>query len=321
MRWNGSVTRISSSSGIPGPSSSIAISTACAVEPIVARARLPYLTALSIRLASARFNRSRLAFADNRLRRLHGDRKPGMGHVIDDAGEQCRKTAGWRACSCSVPLRSLTKSVEPGPRQPLPRNSSRRPGRAAWLRLLPRHHALRARAADGSPTDLVGVACRQRSRPAASSRCSPPASRTRWMAGSLAATVLEARFVWFAGGVASVRRPRLRWVTPVEALRLAPSGWCTSLPCCSSRRSPLCCTAGPPRSGKAVWVVLAVVFVLDYLGGPCSTYPVAVSSSPFARTSPRSRSRPGRGAPAVVALLCVALTTWGVAGFRRRDIG
>ena len=42
-------------SGIPGPSSSIVISTACGAGRIAARARLPYFTALSSKLVTARF--------------------------------------------------------------------------------------------------------------------------------------------------------------------------------------------------------------------------------------------------------------------------
>lgn len=80
---------MSSSLGILGPSSSIVISIACGVERIAARARLPYLTALSIRLVGARFKAAGWHSQTMGCADSIGNRKSGIGYVVNHAGKKC----------------------------------------------------------------------------------------------------------------------------------------------------------------------------------------------------------------------------------------
>ena len=154
-----------------------------------------------------------------------------------------------------------------------------------------------------------------------SSRCAPPpASRARagW---PLAATVLGSALVLVAGGGGLGASYGLSVGDPGEALRLAAQQLGTSLPCCSSRRSPLCCTAGPPGGGRRSGWCLPCGSSWTTSAGLLDVPQWLVSSSPFAHIPEVPVADLTWGAPAVIALLCVALTALGVAGFRRRDIG
>jgi ABC-2 type transport system permease protein len=75
-----------------------------------------------------------------------------------------------------------------------------------------------------------------------------------------------------------------------------------------------------PGWGKVVWVVLAVWFVLDYLGGLLNVPDWLVKSSPFAHIPEVPAADLTWGAPTVIAALCLLLVAVGVTGFRRRDI-
>ncbi len=146
-------------------------------------------------------------------------------------------------------------------------------------------------------------------------------SRTRWMLGSLGATVLGSALVLVAGGGGLGASYGLSVGDPGEAFRLAAQQL-VYLPAVLLLAALAALLHGwAPRWGKVVWVVLAVWFVLDYLGGLLDVPQWLVSSSPFDHIPEVPVADLTWGAPAVIAVLCVALTAVGVAGFRRRDVG
>jgi len=76
---------VSSSSGIPGPSSSTTISIACDARRSLDCSRFPILDGVVEQITNRSLQGSRLAFVEDGLRRAHTDRKPGTAHLVDDA--------------------------------------------------------------------------------------------------------------------------------------------------------------------------------------------------------------------------------------------
>ena len=75
-----------------------------------------------------------------------------------------------------------------------------------------------------------------------------------------------------------------------------------------------------PGWAKAVWAVLAVWFVLGYLGELLRPPAWLKTLSPFAHTPAVPVEPLSFGAPVVIALLVALATVAGVVGFRQRDM-
>jgi ABC-2 type transport system permease protein len=145
-------------------------------------------------------------------------------------------------------------------------------------------------------------------------------SRRRWMLGTLTTTLLGGAAVLLAGGlglgttyalatsdlgelprVAGLEMVYLPAVLVPAALAALLDGW-------------------RPGWAKAAWAVLAVWFVLGYLGALLHAPDWLVRSSPFARTPAVPADPLSWGAPAVIAAVVVLLVAAGVLGLRRRDV-
>jgi ABC-2 type transport system permease protein len=145
-------------------------------------------------------------------------------------------------------------------------------------------------------------------------------SRTRWMLESLAATLLGSIAVLYAGGLGLGTSYGISVGDPGEALRLAGQQL-VYLPAVLLLAALAALLHGwAPGWGKVVWVVLAVWFVLDYLGGLLHVPDWLVKSSPFAHIPEVPVAALTWTAPLVITALCLLLVAAGVAGFRRRDI-
>jgi ABC-2 type transport system permease protein len=145
-------------------------------------------------------------------------------------------------------------------------------------------------------------------------------SRTSWMLGSLGATVLGSAAVLVAGGLGLGASYGLSAGDPGQALKLAGQQL-VYLPAVLLLAALAALLHGwRPGWGKVVWVVLAVWFVLDYLGGLLNVPDWLVKSSPFAHIPEVPAADLTWAAPTVIAALCLLLVAVGVTGFRRRDI-
>jgi ABC-2 type transport system permease protein len=145
-------------------------------------------------------------------------------------------------------------------------------------------------------------------------------SRSRWMLGTLTITLLGSAAVLLAGGlglgstyalatsdlgelprVAGLQLVYLPAVLVPAALAALVNGW-------------------RPGWGRVAWAVLAVWFVLGYLGGLLHAPEWLVRSSPFTRTPAVPADALTWGAPALIAAVAVLLVAGGVLGLRRRDV-
>jgi ABC-2 type transport system permease protein len=75
-----------------------------------------------------------------------------------------------------------------------------------------------------------------------------------------------------------------------------------------------------PGWAKVAWAVLAVWFVLGYLGGLLNAPDWLVQSSPFTRTPAVPVDPLSFGAPLVIAVVTALLVAGGVLALRRRDV-
>lgn len=145
-------------------------------------------------------------------------------------------------------------------------------------------------------------------------------TRTRWMLGSLTVTVLGSAAVLFAGGlglglssalsvsdasklwrVATLQLVYLPAVLLLAALVALAHGWA-------------------PAWAKVVWALLAVWFVVGYLGALLHPPDWLRQLSPFTHTPGVPVEPLALGAPLLITLIAIALTGLGVVGFRIRDV-
>jgi ABC-2 type transport system permease protein len=145
-------------------------------------------------------------------------------------------------------------------------------------------------------------------------------SRRHWMLGTLAATLLGSTVVLLAAGLglgatyalSSSSFPELPRVAGLQMVYLpavlVPAGLVALM------------HGWRPAWAKVVWAVLAVWFVLGYLGGLLHAPAWLVRTSPFSRTPAVPADALSLAAPLVIAVVVALLTALGVLLLRRRDI-
>jgi ABC-2 type transport system permease protein len=145
-------------------------------------------------------------------------------------------------------------------------------------------------------------------------------SRARWMLGTLTMTLLGSAAVLVAGGLGLGTTYALSMSEPGQLSRIAGLQL-VYLPAVLVPAGLVAFVHGwRPGWAKVAWAVLAVWFVLGYLGGLLHAPDWLVRSSPFAHTPAVPGADPSVGAPAVIVVVVVLLTAVGVLGLRHRDV-
>jgi ABC-2 type transport system permease protein len=145
-------------------------------------------------------------------------------------------------------------------------------------------------------------------------------SRSRWMLGTLAMTVLGGAAVLLAGGLGLGAAYALSTSDLAELPRIAGLQL-VYLPAVLVPAGLVALVDGwRPGWAKVAWAVLAVWFVLGYLGGLLNAPDWLVQSSPFTRTPAVPVDSLSLGAPVAIAVVAVLLVAGGVLALRRRDV-
>ncbi len=145
-------------------------------------------------------------------------------------------------------------------------------------------------------------------------------SRPRWMLGTLAATLLGSTVVLLAAGLGLGATYALSSSSFSELPRVAGLQL-VYLPAVLVPAGLVALLHGwRPAWAKVVWAVLAVWFVLGYLGGLLHAPAWLVRTSPFSRTPAVPADTLSLAAPLVIAVVVALLTALGVLLLRRRDI-
>jgi ABC-2 type transport system permease protein len=145
-------------------------------------------------------------------------------------------------------------------------------------------------------------------------------SRARWLVACVSATLLGSAVVLAAGGLGLGAAYGMSVGDAGEGLRLAGLEL-VYLPAVAVLVGLVAVLHGwVPAWVRAVWVVLAVLFVLGYLGELLHAPGWLVRASPFARVPTVPVEPVTVGAPLAIALVFLVLVALGLAGFRRRDV-
>jgi ABC-2 type transport system permease protein len=145
-------------------------------------------------------------------------------------------------------------------------------------------------------------------------------SRARWMLGTLAMTALGSAAVLLAAGLGLGATYALSTADADDLVRIAGLQL-VYLPAVLVPAGLVALVhGGRPGYAKVVWAVLAVWFVLGYLGGLLNAPDWLVRSSPFSRTPAVPVADLSMTAPAVIAVVALLLTAGGVLALRHRDI-
>jgi ABC-2 type transport system permease protein len=145
-------------------------------------------------------------------------------------------------------------------------------------------------------------------------------SRTRWMLGTLAVTALGSVAVLLAGGLGMSTSYAVATSDAGQVVRLAALQLVYAPAVLLLAALAALVNGWAPGWTKVVWLVLAVWFVLGYLGPLLHPPELLVRLSPFTHT-PQVPAEPlALAAPAVIAALGVLATAVGLVGFRRRDM-
>jgi ABC-2 type transport system permease protein len=145
-------------------------------------------------------------------------------------------------------------------------------------------------------------------------------SRPRWMLGMLTMTLLGGAAVLLAGGLGLGTTYALSTSDLGELPRIAGLSL-VYLPAVLVPAGLAALVNGwRPGWAKVAWAVLAVWFVLGYLGELLNAPDWLVKSSPFTRTPAVPADPLSWGAPVVIAGVAVLLVAVGVLGLGRRDV-
>jgi ABC-2 type transport system permease protein len=145
-------------------------------------------------------------------------------------------------------------------------------------------------------------------------------SRSRWMLGTLTMTLLGSAAVLLAGGLGLGATYAMSTSSPGELFRIAGLQL-VYLPAVLVPAGIVALVHGwRPGWAKLAWAVLAVWFVLGYLGGLLNAPDWLVQSSPFSRTPAVPSDALSLAAPVTIAAVALLLTGAGVLALRRRDI-
>lgn len=146
-------------------------------------------------------------------------------------------------------------------------------------------------------------------------------SRRRWMLGTLTMTLLGSAAVLLAGGLGLATTYALSTSDLGELPRIAGLEL-VYLPAVLVPAGIAALVNGwRPGWARVAWAVLAVWFVLGYLGELLDAPDWLVQSSPFSRTPAVPADPLSLGAPAVIAAAALLLVGVGVLALRRRDVG
>jgi ABC-2 type transport system permease protein len=140
------------------------------------------------------------------------------------------------------------------------------------------------------------------------------------MLGTLTTTLLGSAAVLLAGGLGLGSTYALSTSDPAELLRIAGLQL-VYLPAVLVPAGIVALVHGwRPAWAKVAWAVLAVWFVLGYLGGLLHAPDWLVRTSPFSRTPAVPAATLSLAAPGVIAAAALLLVAVGVLALRRRDV-
>ena len=146
-------------------------------------------------------------------------------------------------------------------------------------------------------------------------------SRTRWLLGSLAATVLGAAVLVLAAGFGLGLAHGLVDGDASEPWRLAALAL-GYLPAAATLAALAVLLLGwLPRAGAVAWAALTGCFLLGWLGGLLEPPRWVTDLSPYEHVAGVPAEPFRAGPPLVTALVAVVLVAVGVVGLRRRDLG
>jgi ABC-2 type transport system permease protein len=148
-----------------------------------------------------------------------------------------------------------------------------------------------------------------------------PTSRQRWMASHLVVALGGSAVVMIAAGLGAAIPYALQTRDPGQVATLVGAAL-VYLPAIWLLVGVATALHGlAPRAISAAWAILAVCFVIGFLGEVLKLPHWVVELSPFQHT-PQLPAASLRLTPLVTLTVCaVALTATGIAAFRRRDIG
>ncbi|QWZ08239.1 polyketide antibiotic transporter [Nocardioides panacis] len=145
-------------------------------------------------------------------------------------------------------------------------------------------------------------------------------SRARWMLGTLAMTLVGSATVLLAAGAGLGSTYAMSTGDPSQLLRIAGLEL-VYLPAVLVPAGIAALVHGwRPGWARVAWVVLAVWFVLGYLGELLNAPEWLVRTSPFTRTPSVPVASLSLTAPLVITLLVALLTAVGVTALRHRDL-
>ena len=145
-------------------------------------------------------------------------------------------------------------------------------------------------------------------------------SRSRWMLGTLTMTALGSAAVLLAAGLGLGTTYALSTGDAGELVRIAGLQL-VYLPAVLVPAGIVALVHGwSPTWAKVAWAVLAVWFVVGYLGSLLNPPDWLARSSPFSRTPAVPVADLSAAAPSVIAAAALLLAAVGVLAFRRRDI-
>ncbi|HLN78137.1 MAG TPA: hypothetical protein VK204_13905 [Nocardioidaceae bacterium] len=146
-------------------------------------------------------------------------------------------------------------------------------------------------------------------------------SRTRWLLGNLLVTLVGTTLVVGSGGLGVGMAYAVTSSNVAEVWRM--TGYALAyLPAVLVLAAVAVLLFGwAPRASGAAWALVAVTFVIGYLGGLLELPDAVVEASPLSHV-PAVPAEPLTTTPLVLlALIAMAAVAAGWVGFRRRDIG
>lgn len=146
-------------------------------------------------------------------------------------------------------------------------------------------------------------------------------SRTRWLLGSLAVTVVGTLLLLLVGGVGMGLAYGVVASDAVQPLRLAALSLVYAPAALSVAALGVLLVGWAPRAVAVAWAVLAVFFVLGWLGGLLHPPRWVADLSPYQHTPAVPVDAVTLGGPSAVLLAAGVLAALGALGLRRRDVG
>ena len=146
-------------------------------------------------------------------------------------------------------------------------------------------------------------------------------SRRHWLLGSLVVTVAGTLVLLVVSGLGMGLSYGLVTSDPSQPLRLAGLALVYAPAALSLAALAVLLVGWAPRAVGVAWAVLALCFVLGWLGGLFHPPQWVADLSPYHHTPAVPVDPVTLGSPTLVLLAAALLTVLGVLGFRRRDVG